>query len=142
MAVQKIRFIQFILILAVVFQKHHPAIAQCGEVYLNEIDYDQAGTDQAEFVELSGNPGADLSNIELHLVNGLNGEIYRIQPLSGEMPEDGYLVLGSVNVRNVDLLIGGGGNNLIQNGAPDGVGIWDLETMAYCDFINYFEYVM
>ena len=137
LTIPNFRYQRIVLILAFVFQIHHPANGLCSDVYLNEVDYDQVSTDQAEFVELSGNPGTDLSNIELHLVNGLNGDIYRIQTLTGEMPADGYLVIGSVNVPNVDILIGSGGNNLIQNGAPDGVGIWDLETMAYCDFINY-----
>ena len=130
-------FLQGLVLLVVILHIYNPALANCGEVTLNEIDYDQPGTDQAEFVELIGPPGADLIGLEIHFINGLNGEIYRNQPLEGFLPTDGFFVLGNASVPNLDLLLGSGGSNLIQNGAPDGVGIWDRDTQSYCDFINY-----
>ena len=127
----------FILALIFILLPDQNVFAQCGSIRFNEIDYDQSGTDELEFIELSGNPGDDLSGFELHLVNGLNSTVYRSESLSGELPSDGFFVLGSSNVTNVDQFIGSGGANLILNGAPDGAGLWDTETETYCDFINY-----
>ncbi|MBK9035747.1 MAG: tandem-95 repeat protein [Myxococcales bacterium] len=44
----------------------------CAKLVINEIDYDQAGTDTAEFVEIynAGTAAADLSNVALVLFNG------------------------------------------------------------------------
>ena len=111
--------------------------AQCGEIFIHEIDYDQVGTDRHEFVELLGPPGTPVEDYELHFINGLNGMVYQTQPLSGTVPADGFLVTGSSQVINVDILLGSGGSNLIQNGSPDAIGIWDTTILAYCDFVNY-----
>jgi hypothetical protein len=114
-----------------------PVRAQCADLRINEIDYDQDGTDTAEFIELKGLAGAPLAGLDLHLVNGLTGAIYRTEPLTGTIPADSYLVVGSLGVAEVDIMLGAGGVNLIQNGAPDGAGLWDRENGIYCDFINY-----
>lgn len=116
-----------------------PGTAQsaCGGLRINELDYDQPGTDMQEFVELLGTPGASLAGLELHLVNGLNGIVYHSEPLTGTLPADGYLVSGAVGVPNLDIVLEDGGSNLIQNGAPDGIGLWDPMSSAYCDFVNY-----
>jgi hypothetical protein len=113
------------------------AQSPCGGLRINELDYDQPGTDAQEFVELKGTPGVSLTGLELHLVNGLNGSIYHSEPLTGTLPADGYLVLGAVGVPNLDLVLDDGGSNLIQNGAPDGLGVWDALSGTYCDFVNY-----
>ncbi len=128
-----------VLLLALAFAllRPSPALAQCADLRINEIDYDQDGTDTAEFVEIRGLPGAPLVSLELHLINGLTAAVYRTEPLTGTLPADGYLVVGSLGVAQTDIVLGAGGANLIQNGAPDAAGLWDGAGGRYCDLINY-----
>ncbi|MGH1365400.1 MAG: T9SS type A sorting domain-containing protein [Calditrichia bacterium] len=101
--------------------------ALSAQVYINEVDYDQPGTDEAEFVELVGPDGTDLSGYTLELVNGNNGSIYNTVDLAGQtIPSDnesgfGFLVIGSTNVANVDFTPSGWIANAVQNGSPDGI---------------------
>ncbi len=121
------------LVLCLVFVV--PAFADCGGIFINEVDYDQDGTDTTEFVELKGPPSQDLSTLQIRFVNGAGGAVYLTQALTGSsMPGDGYFVFGNAAVTNVDLTFA---NNTLQNGAPDGVGLWDTVAGAYCDFVNY-----
>lgn len=99
-------------------------------VIINEVDYDQDGTDNAEFVELY-NPGASdfsLANLSLVFINGSNNEQYRAVDLStlsgGMLPGNGYLV--------IDLP-----SNGIQNGAPDGLAVVNTMTEAVLDALSY-----
>ena len=41
------------------------------QLFINEIDYDQPGTDASEFLELSG-PAGSYSDVNLVLINGNN----------------------------------------------------------------------
>ncbi|HEX4457112.1 MAG TPA: thrombospondin type 3 repeat-containing protein, partial [Polyangia bacterium] len=62
---------------------------------VNEVDYDQPGTDTTEFAEIY-NPGtinADLSTFAVVFVNATK-EYLRV-PLTGMLPAGGYLVIGS-----------------------------------------------
>ena len=73
------------------------------DLVLNEIDYDQPGTDYGEFVEIyNGRPTArELSGLVLILVNGGTSEEYRRYDLTdagASLPAGAYLVLGSPNV--------------------------------------------
>lgn len=101
--------------------------ALSAQVYINEVDYDQPGTDMTEFVELVGPDGTDLSGYTLELVNGNNGGVYNTVDLAGQtIPNDnesgfGFLVIGSSGVANVDFVPSGWTSNAIQNGAPDGI---------------------
>ena len=65
-------------------------------VVINEIDYDQPGSDAAEFIELF-NPGANpvsLDGYTLDLLNGTNGSAYESLDLSGlTISASGYLVI-------------------------------------------------
>lgn len=115
-----------------------------GTVILNEIDYDQEGTDTAEFIELY-NPGGlpmDLTNIQLLLVNGSGAAIYDTIDLSsaGTLAPDSYLV-----VRTPGLTVAGdaatldfsGTSNNIQNGSLDGVALWDTAEGVLLDALSY-----
>ena len=62
---------------------------------INEVDYDQPGTDTAEFVELY-NPFAtpvDLTGLALVFATGTNADYMRV-PLSGSLAAGAYLVIG------------------------------------------------
>lgn len=65
---------------------------------INEIDYDQAGTDTAEFIELfnTGVSTVSLDNYSIMLINGTNSSSYRNIDLSGfDIDADGYFVICS-----------------------------------------------
>jgi Lamin Tail Domain len=89
---------------------------------INEIDYDQMGTDGAEFLELfnGGANAVDLSGFELVHINGASGNnIIFTMPLSGSIAPGGFATFGAV----------GGGAAFpaaLQNG-PDAVALVDAE---------------
>ena len=61
-------------------------------VWINEVHYDNAGTDTGEFVEVAGLAGTDLAGWRLVLYNGNGGALYDDRTLSGVLPdEDGGL---------------------------------------------------
>ncbi len=97
-----------------------------GQLFINEIDYDQPGTDAAEFVEIAG-PAGTYDNVVLELVNGYNETIYRTADLgsitlSDESDGYGFYVVGAATVENVDLTPGDWpSENIIQNGSPDAI---------------------
>lgn len=97
-----------------------------GALVLNEIDYDQVGADDAEYVEIL-NPSEgpfELDGVELHLVNGSTLASYAAIDLSSAASLDagGYLV---VAMPGVDVPPGTPTIELpvaIQNG-PDGIAL-------------------
>jgi VCBS repeat-containing protein len=81
-------------------------------VFINEIHYDNAGTDVGEAVEVAGLAGSNLTGWSLVLYNGNGGAVYGTIPLSGIIgnQDDGYGTL-SFLVPN------------LQNGSPDGIAL-------------------
>ncbi|RZO47880.1 MAG: lamin tail domain-containing protein [Sandaracinaceae bacterium] len=109
-------------------------------IVINEIDYDDMGADDKEFVELYNPTTAaiDLSTLAVVFYNGSNSREYRRVPLLGSLAAGGYLVVttsDTVGITPTDpsYTITGG----IQNGSPDGVGILDTTTDTLIDFITY-----
>ena len=93
-------------------------------VVINEIDYDQPGGDDAEFVELynAGSSAAALGDLRLELVNGSNGSVYDTVPLPTRSlaPGEYYVVCAdAATVPRCDLAA----FSSIQNGAPDAVAL-------------------
>ncbi|RKZ54953.1 MAG: hypothetical protein DRQ44_18430, partial [Gammaproteobacteria bacterium] len=65
-------------------------------VIINEIDYDQPGTDNAEFIELfnTGSSTISLNDYSINLINGRNESIYRTIDLTGfNINASGYFVV-------------------------------------------------
>ena len=93
---------------------------------INEIDYDQPGVDDADFVELYNNStfSIDLSGYDLRMVNGSGGgaSVFQTVSLPSVMlaPGDYYVVcmVGS-SVPNCDL----DALTKVENGSPDAVGL-------------------
>ena len=83
-------------------------------VFINEIHYDNTGTDAGEFVEIAGPAGTDLSGYAIVLYNGSGGVVYDTDALSGTIPDqqNGF---GTVAL-NYPV-------NGIQNGSPDGIAL-------------------
>lgn len=83
-----------------------------GIAFINEIHYDNSGSDAGEAIEIAGTAGLDLTGWSLVLYNGNGGTAYNTVALSGQLADqqDGFGALG--------FAIPG-----IQNGAPDGVAL-------------------
>ncbi|MDH3307587.1 MAG: ExeM/NucH family extracellular endonuclease [Acidimicrobiia bacterium] len=109
------------------------------ELVINEIDYDQAGTDAAEFLEIA-NVGAipvDLSLYTVKLINGNGNTEYQSFALPAVVLAAGdyFVVCGdAANVENCDLDVSPD-TNLIQNGAPDAAALLMGETLV--DTVSY-----
>ena len=93
-------------------------------VFINEIHYDNDGTDAGEFVEVAGPAGTDLSGWSLVLYNGNGGASYDTETLAGTIPSQsgGY---GTISVAATG----------IQNGAPDGIALVNSGTLV--QFLSY-----
>ncbi len=101
-------------------------------IIFSEIDYDQPGTDNNEFLELRIINEVSISNCEIRLVNGSNNSNYDTIDLTGNWGPNQYLLIGSTNIANRDLTFGGGAcaSNCLQNGAPDGFALVDTSATA------------
>ena len=109
--------------LAAFFVLAVPASAASTTLVINEVDYDQVGTDGDGFVEIknTGTTAATLTGIALVLVDGADGEEYRRVALTGTLAAGGYTVV------DVDP----------QNGAPDGLAIVDTASGGLIDALSY-----
>ena len=98
-----------------------PQPAEPAKLVINEVDYDQVGTDGNGFVEIknAGVAAADLSNVDLVAVNGGDSSEYDRVALTGTLAAGGHL----------DLAIE------LQNGAPDGLAL--LEGTTLLDALSY-----
>ena len=109
---------------------------------INEIDYDQVGTDTAEFIELKnisgGSVNLDIYNIEL--VNGAAAPaIYDTINLPNvNLAAGDYYVIcaNAATVINCDL-DDGPDTNFIENGSPDAVGLRNTSTGTLFDAVSY-----
>jgi hypothetical protein len=92
-----------------------------GKLVINEVDYDQVGTDADGFVEIhnTGDSAADLANVALVAVNGGDSSEYAREQLTGTLAAGGYVAVA------IEL----------QNGAPDGLAL--LEGTTLLDALSY-----
>jgi hypothetical protein len=91
------------------------------KLVLNEVDYDQVGTDANGFVEIknAGDAAADLSTVDLVAVNGGDSAEYDRVALTGTLAPGAHL----------DVAIE------LQNGAPDALALLDGTTLV--DALSY-----
>jgi endonuclease I/chitodextrinase len=97
-----------------------------GSVFINEIHYDNAGSDIDEGIEIAGLAGTDLTGWKIIPYNGSGGVTYTpVGTLSGTIPNqlNGY---GTVSVPLSGL----------QNGAPDGIALVDAANNVI-QFLSY-----
>ena len=115
------------------------AFSSNAAVVINEIDYDQPGTDTAEFIELfnSDTSAVSLENYSVDLINGSNSTSYRSIDLSGfSISASGYFVMcGDASlVANCDYSFTTT-SGWMQNGAPDAVALYQtgnlLDSLSY-----------
>jgi hypothetical protein len=98
-----------------------PPPGEPAQLAINEVDYDQVGTDGNGFVEIhnAGAGVADLTNVDLVAVNGGDSTEYDRVALTGTLAAGGHL----------DIAIE------LQNGAPDGLALLDGATLL--DALSY-----
>ena len=82
--------------------------------WINEIHYDNEGTDSGEFVEFAAPAGFDTTGYRFQLINGNNGA-----PYAGNT----FANLTKTTSGGLDLYVVNRPSNGIQNGAPDGVAL-------------------
>ena len=83
-------------------------------VWINEIHYDNSGSDAGEGIEIAGDAGSSLAGWSLQLYNGADGAVYASYALSGSIPSS----CGAFGVVAVS-------TPGIQNGSPDGIALVD-----------------
>jgi predicted extracellular nuclease len=93
-------------------------------VFINEIHYDNTGTDTGEAIEVAGPAGTNLSGWSLVLYNGTGGAVYSTLNLSGTIP-DQQSGFGTLSFAAVGL----------QNGSPDGIAL--VNGMIVVQFLSY-----
>ena len=96
---------------------------------INEFDTNQPGTDAAEFIELYGDPNMDLTGFSVVLFNGFGDASYLTFDLTGLSTDaDGFFVIGSSGVPNVDFVINE--TAWLQPG-PDAIALYESEGVAF-----------
>jgi predicted extracellular nuclease len=83
-------------------------------VFINEIHYDNTGTDTGEAIEVAGPAGTDLTGWSIVLYNGATGASYDTDALAGVLPDQG---------NGYGTAVLSYPSNGIQNGAPDGIAL-------------------
>jgi cysteine-rich repeat protein len=130
----------------------------CGKLVIDEIDYDNLGTDntggQFEFVEIlnAGTGAADLSTVALVLVNGnavppaeYNRFVLTDAAVPGDaLPPGGMIVVGVAglvatlppsvySITDTAPPVAG----WLQNGTPDAIGLFDVASSTVIDALGY-----
>lgn len=122
------------------------ASISAGPLVINEIDYDQPGSDDFEFVEIfnAGSTYIPLEDVALVFINGANNSEYRREELllaGGIFPGQYVLVCnGSLNpsiASAATVLNFSGFNNNIQNGSPDGIALINFGNNTVLDTVSY-----
>lgn len=96
-------------------------------VFINEIHYDNGGTDTGEAIEIAGPAGTNLTGWSVVLYNGSGGASYDTAGLSGVITDqsNGF---GTASISYA--------SNGIQNGPPDGIALVDA-TATVRQFLSY-----
>lgn len=97
------------------------------DIWINEIHYDNEGTDLNEGVEIAGTAGAVLSEYSLFLYNGNDGKTYNSNALTGTI-DDEQCGFGAAWF--------GYPPNGLQNGPSDGIAL--VKGTNVIQFLSYF----
>ena len=126
------------------FDGTNPILADAApRLIINEVDYDQIGTDTTEFVELlnKGTNTINLSHYALAFINGANNLEYLRVALNGVVSSGQYLVVASTNLSGIAtgarVLYFPAGENSVQNGAPDGLALINTGALTIYDVFCY-----
>ena len=98
-----------------------------GSVFVNEIHYDNTGTDTGEAIEIAGPAGTNLAGWSAVLYNGSVGSPYNTIALTGTIPNQ---------QAGFGTLFFNFPTNGLQNGAPDGLALVDAGSVVV-EFLSY-----
>lgn len=113
-------FLSFLLIISTQLVAQS-GVSSINDVVINEVDTDNPGSDNSEFIELYGPASLPLDGLVLVFYNGLSDNTYSSFDLDGySLSSNGFFVIGSAAVPNVGLVMA---NNILQNG-PDAVALY------------------
>jgi hypothetical protein len=114
-----------------------------GRLVINEVDYDQVDADVGEFVEIlnTGTGVVSLDGLALIAFNGNGGGETKRVALSGSLAGGFYAVVANPSVSGIDsaamvFRFTADSDNL-QNGAPDGVLLYDTVNLQAVDALSY-----
>ncbi|WP_462164238.1 endonuclease [Pseudoalteromonas xiamenensis] len=102
-----------------------PATSVTDGIWINELHYDNDGTDVNEGVEVAGNAGLNLNGWQLIAYNGNGGAAYKTVALSGTLSNQ------SNGFGTASFAISG-----LQNGGPDGIALVNAANQVV-QFISY-----
>lgn len=99
------------------------------QLYINEIESDSPGTDDAEFIELySASPNTNLDGYVLVLFNGSDDASYAAYDLDGYSTDaNGYFIIGDSGVSGVSITLLSSG---LQNG-PDAIALYQADKSDF-----------
>ena len=100
--------------------------ANAQSVFVNELHYDNTGTDTGESIEIAGPAGTDLTGWDIVLYNGNGGAVYNTLNLAGVITDQD---------NGFGTIFFAYGTNGIQNGSPDGIALVNGATVV--QFISY-----
>lgn len=97
-------------------------------LWVNEVHYDNTGTDSGEGIEIAGTAGLNLANYAFELHNGGGPALYNTVPLSGLIPDqqNGWGVVWFALP-----------SNGLQNGPADGIALVDTTLNTTVQFLSY-----
>ena len=129
---------------AVLFGSFLLPCAIIGQVVINEVDYDQPDTDNAEFLELKnvGTTPFDLSGLAVVFYNGSSGNAVQYRAIADPtwptlQPDAYFVICGNPSLTvNCDHP-GGALTNLIQNGPMDAIALISLPDSSVLDVLSY-----
>jgi Lamin Tail Domain/FG-GAP-like repeat/FG-GAP repeat len=111
------------------------------QLVINEVDYDSAGADTSEFIELFNPTATHVPTIGLALVLVFDGQEYaRISLGSTSIPPGGYLVIGNASVLAAlpagtqSILMP---NDTVHNGPAAAIALFDTMTNTLVDALAY-----
>jgi len=101
------------------------------QIVINEIDADQTGTDNEEFIELLWTANTSLDGYVVVLYNGSSDTSYDAYDLDGYTTNsDGLFLLASSSIYNAATDIDLGADNGLQNGA-DAVAVYQDDASSF-----------
>ncbi|MEO0627921.1 MAG: hypothetical protein AAFY91_13085, partial [Bacteroidota bacterium] len=100
-------------------------------LFINELHYDNTGTDVGEFVEIAGTAGIDLADYEIYAYEGFDGDFDEVVQLSGIIPDEGN-GFGALAFTRTELPTG-----FFENGPNDGIALVEIANGTVVDFISY-----